>query len=47
MSPKFCPQTRGKMCDAVDQPDPPGASEYLRRATELFDRRVAYVDAAR
>lgn len=28
-------------------PDPPGASEDLRRATELFDRMVAYIDAAR
>jgi DICT domain-containing protein len=36
--------------DAVDvppQPDPPGASEDLYRATLLFDRMVAYIDAAR
>jgi len=36
--------------DAVDvppQPDPPGASEDLYRATLLFDRMVAYLDAAR
>ncbi|HEX5917314.1 MAG TPA: DICT sensory domain-containing protein [Nocardioides sp.] len=35
--------------DAVDvqpQPDPPGASEDLYRATLLFDRMVAYIDAA-
>ena len=33
--------------DLPPQPDPPGASEDLRRATELFDRMVAYIDAAR
>lgn len=36
--------------DAVDlppQPDPPGASEDLYRATLLFDRMVAYIEAAR
>ena len=36
--------------DAADlppQPDPPGVSEDLYRATLLFDRMVAYIDAAR
>jgi DICT domain-containing protein len=33
--------------DLPPQPDPPGASEDLHRATELFDRMVAYIDAAR
>lgn len=33
--------------DLPPRPDPPGASEDLRRATELFDRMVAYIDAAR
>lgn len=32
--------------DLPPQPDPPGASEDLHRATELFDRMVAYIDAA-
>jgi hypothetical protein len=33
--------------DLLTQPDPPGASEDLYRATLLFDRMVAYIDAAR
>ena len=33
--------------DLPAQPDPPGASEDLYRATLLFDRMVAYIDAAR
>ncbi|GIM62266.1 hypothetical protein Pve01_91610 [Planomonospora venezuelensis] len=33
--------------DVPPQPDPPGASEDLYRATLLFDRMVAYIDAAR
>ncbi|GAB3036401.1 hypothetical protein GCM10011376_17330 [Nocardioides flavus (ex Wang et al. 2016)] len=33
--------------DAAPLPEPTGASEDLRRASELFDRMVAYIDAAR
>ena len=33
--------------DLPAQSDPPGASEDLYRATLLFDRMVAYIDAAR
>lgn len=36
-----------EVVDLPPQPDPPGASEDLHRATELFDRMVAYIDAAR
>jgi DICT domain-containing protein len=35
------------VADLPPPPDPPGASEDLYRATLLFDRMVAYIDAAR
>ena len=43
-------ELRPEWRDAADlppPPDPPAASEDLHRATLLFDRMVAYIDAAR
>ena len=36
-----------RRADLPAQTDPPGASEDLYRATLLFDRMVAYIDAGR